>query len=817
MILEQMKKNTQVTVEDVHKVPRDTLERTDKMNNTILDSMKDPAYICSGDHKIQYANPALISLIGEDRLEKKCYNAVFNSAHKCKNCPSTESLTEESVTTQVDITIDKKKRFFQQSVSPIHYQNGSVSRLHILKDVTELIRARDHAARSEKKIKLVADNVIDMVWQMDLRLKFTYLSPSAESILGYQMDEMVGHKLWEFTRRGEFVKMARHAMGAIMDYKNFITTTFETILLHKDGSELPVEITGKLLKDQNGKAVGLQGSTKDISERFKAQAELLKQHHLLRTVVDNIPDMIYVKDLSGHYILNNTGHQKELKVADQKEILNKTDHHFFDEETAAEFYRDEQKIIDSGIPMINKEEYTPYNDGSSRWTLTTKVPIRDEKGGISGIAGIKRDITERKQIEDELVRSRYELALRNKIANIFLTSETDQLFNDVLEIIRVEFNSPFGFFGYINDNHELAFPSMFFKSFGESSVPEKPFAIPQESWSGIWGESLLEKESLFSNQSQKLPILDITVKNVLCVPISIKEELLGQICIGNKAGGYSEKEQQLLGAIALYIAPILHSYLQQERMKLAKEEAFAQLKKAKEKAEESDQLKSAFLLNLSHELRTPLNAILGFSSVIANPDITPDNKEYFTEQISSAGNDLMKMIEDTIAMAQLESGQIELDPVKQRIEKTLREIQSDFADKYNKPYPEIEFHLNDRTEGITIDTDHQVLKNVISNILDNAVKFSGRGKVELGGRRVNGSKLLLYVKDEGIGIPKEMHDNVFEKFRKVENSEIIHRGNGLGLSISKGLIEKIGGSIHLDSSPGEGTCVTISLPITPTE
>lgn len=816
MISEKMKINNLVTTEDALKVPLDTFEKTDKMNITILDSMKDPVYICSGDHKIQYANPALISLIGDDRLEKKCYNAVFNSAHKCKNCPSIESFTEESFTTQVDITIDKNKRFFQQSVSPINFQKGSVSRLHILKDVTELIRARDHAARSERKIKLVADNVIDMVWQMDLRLKFTYMSPSAEAILGYKMDDMIGRNLWEFSRRREFVKMARYAMGAIMDYKNFSTTTFETVLVHRNGTEVPVEITGKILKDHNDKVIGLQGSTKDIAERFKAQAELLKQHHLLRTLIDNIPDMIYVKDLSGHYILNNTGHQKELKVADQKEILNKTDHHFFDEETAAEFYRDEQKIIDSGIPMINKEEYTPYNDGSNRWTLTTKVPIRDEKGGISGIAGIKRDITERKHIEDELVRSRYELALRNKIANIFLTTETDQLFNDVLEIIRVEFNSPFGFFGYINDNHELAFPTALHRSIGGSEVPEMPFAIPQQSWKGIWGESLIARESQFSNESQKLPILDITVKNVLCVPISIKGDLLGQICIGNKAGGYSEKEQQLLGAIAVYIAPILHSYLQQERMKLAKEEAFAQLKNAKEKAEESDHLKSAFLLNLSHELRTPMNAILGFSSVIANPDIAPENKEYYTEQINLAGNDLMKMIEDTIAMAQLESGQIKLDPVNQRIEKTLQEIQTDFLNKYGKPYPEIEFHLDDRTEGITIDTDHQILKSVIYNILDNAVKFSGKGKVELGGHRVNGSKLLLYVKDGGIGIPKEMHESVFEKFRKIENKEIVHRGNGLGLSISKGLIEKIGGSIHLDSTPGEGTCVTISIPITPT-
>lgn len=789
------------------------LEESEQKIKALLDTIMDPVYICSCDHEIQYSNSAFQSFKGNSVLENKCYAAVFDSERKCKDCPTVESLAEESLTKQIEISVDNEPRFFKVSVSPIKFHKGTISRLHILKDVTELIQARDHASSNEKKIKLVADNSIDMVWQMDLRLKFTYLSPSAVAILGYPMEDMMGHKLWEFTKRKEFMKMARYAIGAIKDYKNFSTITFETLLVHKEGHEIPVEITGKLLKNEAGKAIGLQGSTRDITERFEAQSVQEKQYNLLRTLIDNIPDTIYAKDLSGRYILNNTGHQKELKVLNQDQILNKSDYDFYDQETAGEFYRDEQKIIDSGISMINKEEYKSYGDGSHRWTLTTKVPIRDPKGAITGIAGINRDITDRKIIEEELFRSRYELALRNKIANIFLTSETDRLFQDVLQIILAESKSSTGFFGYINERQELVCPTMSEEFSGNDPGTERPYVLPKDSWEGIWGDSLLEKKVIFSNKPLQLPHGHSPVQNVLCVPIFIKEELLGQICMANKPGGYIEKDQQIMESIALYIAPILRSYLKEKQMKEAKEEAFHQLKAAKEKAEESDKLKSAFLLNLSHELRTPLNALLGFSSVLAGRSNGDTSNAFYMEQIQVAGNDLMKMIEDTIEMSKLESGLVDLDPMKQEIGKTLCEIENDFKHSYSDQYPDIEFCLLDSTHGIALNTDHGKIKTAIKNILDNAVKFTIKGKIELGGNRVNGSILMLYVKDTGIGIPKELHKAVFEKFRKIENKNTLYRGNGLGLSISKGLVERIGGSISIESTPGIGTQVNIYLPL----
>jgi signal transduction histidine kinase len=444
--------------------------------------------------------------------------------------------------------------------------------------------------------------------------------------------------------------------------------------------------------------------------------------------------------------------------------------------------------------------------------ITGKL-LKDQKGKIIGLQGSTKDISERIAIENELVESRHELSLRNRIANVFLTSDSDQLFQDILEILLEEFISPMGYFGYVNNKNELVCPSLSQKIKEESNLKERSTILPQSTWEGIWGQSLMEKRTLASNEKLTLPPGNKSVQNVICLPITIKEELLGQFCLANKPGGYTETDQKILENIADYIAPILHSYLEEVRLKKAQEEAFTLLKTAKEKAEESDQLKSAFLLNLSHELRTPLNAILGFTNILAEQVKDSEDGDLFTSQIAAAGNDLMKMIDDTIIMAKLESGQIEPDPVNQKLENTLLQIEDEFHKVYLKGNKDIEFQMVDKTNGILLNTDHQKLKSALNNLLDNAVKYSGKGSVELGAYKINERNLIVYVKDNGIGISVENHKSIFEKFRKIEVKEKFYRGTGLGLAISKGLVDVIGGTIEIDSAPGEGTTVSISLPI----
>ncbi len=155
----------------------------------------------------------------------------------------------------------------------------------VLRDITKRNQTEELLQKSEEKYRLLADNSMDAIWQMDKKLVFTYISPSVNNILGYTVDEWVGTRLSQHTSTKEFFKMSRKALYAIKNFKKFKHLTFEAVMLKKDGNEVPIEITGRLLLNKKGLPIGLQGTTRDITERKKADKELKKhRQHLEETV-----------------------------------------------------------------------------------------------------------------------------------------------------------------------------------------------------------------------------------------------------------------------------------------------------------------------------------------------------------------------------------------------------------------------------------------------------------------------------------------------------------------------------------------------------
>ena len=234
---------------------------------------------------------------------------------------------------------------------------------------------------------------------------------------------------------------------------------------------------------------------------------------------------------------------------------------------------------------------------------------------------------------------------------------------------------------------------------------------------------------------------------------------------------------------------------------------------AKEKAEEADKLKSAFLANMSHELRTPLNAILGFSQLINEVDITHEDRERFVKIIETNGGHLLSLIDSVIDMSMIESNQL-------KVFKKDCDIQSLLKDLYKKYEPEItekniDFILNtpQNYEKININTDESRLEQIISNLIDNAIKFTKKGKIEFGYKIETKNKITFYVKDSGIGIEKDKQKIIFENFRQIDNSfSRDFGGMGVGLSISKALVELLNGEIHVESEFGKGSTFYFILP-----
>ena len=242
------------------------------------------------------------------------------------------------------------------------------------------------------------------------------------------------------------------------------------------------------------------------------------------------------------------------------------------------------------------------------------------------------------------------------------------------------------------------------------------------------------------------------------------------------------------------------------------------LEKAKEKAEESDRLKTAFLCNMSHEIRTPMNAILGFSDFIVRPNFPEEKKARFSRLIKDRANDLLRIIEDILDISKIEIGQMNIVESEVSISDLLNDLLEYYKERKNSQKPDanlqITLSIDTNLIGTNILADGQRLKQILTNLLDNSLKFTKEGSIQIHCDLQNSSKILFSVNDTGIGIPAEKQHVVFDRFRQAEDlySSRHFGGTGLGLSISKGLVNLMGGDIWFESEVGVGTKFYFSIP-----
>jgi len=232
---------------------------------------------------------------------------------------------------------------------------------------------------------------------------------------------------------------------------------------------------------------------------------------------------------------------------------------------------------------------------------------------------------------------------------------------------------------------------------------------------------------------------------------------------------------------------------------------------SREKAVESDRLKSAFLANMSHEIRTPMNAIIGFSQLLNDDEITRDESETYINIINKSGSQLLDLIDDIIKISQIEAGIISIQPEENKLTDLLNETYNLFS--LTVKQKGISLHLDMPEQQIpTIYTDASRFKQVMINLLSNAIKFTHEGEVRFG-YTVAGDFLQFFVKDTGIGIDPQHFKLIFDRFMQVpQNNTKLYGGTGIGLSISQALVEKMGGKIWLESKSGQGTTFYFTLP-----
>jgi len=664
----------------------------------------------------------------------------------------------------------------------------------------------------------------------------------------------------------------------------------------------------------------------DITEQKQAEVAIRKDRILLRTLIDNLPDTIYVKDAQGRKLLANRADVEVIGFSSEEEILGKTDLELFNNEIGARGYADDQAVILNGKPIVNHEENFFDSNSKLRWLLTSKIPLFGDNGTVTGLVGIGHDITNRKLAEEARreieqnyqqlfenisqgfalheviiddsgkavdyrfisVNPAFENLLNIKSENIVgktvmeVFPDTEQywidtygkvaltgeplhfenlsreagkyfevwafspkkmqfasVFSDITERKRSEQIQKVLFIisnavvttsdleeliviirdqlGQLLDTTNF-FVALYDEKTGMLSSPltrdEKDNIMSWPAEKSLTGYVIKHNKSLLVTKEIKdkmtlageIELIGTSSQVWLGVPLHMDGKVIGAFAVQSYTNpyAYNEKDVEMLEFVSDQIS-----------ISIQRKKAEQDIKKALKKAEESDNLKTAFLNNMSHEIRTPLNGIMGFSSLLDDGGISDEERRYYTRIIHQNGNQLTSIIEAIISIATIEAG---LEVIRES-QLNINTLFGDLFNHYNTLTDQQAVLLNYKTtltpNQAVIYTDEGKLKQILNNLIGNAVKFTDSGQIEFGCTLVN-NLLQFYVSDTGLGIHPDNHEIIFERFRKVNpDRKREFGGNGLGLTISKAYIELLGGKIWLESVPHKGSVFYFTIPFKP--
>ena len=742
---------------------------------------------------------------------------------------------------------------------PVHTRHKGVRLLHTLKvpildaegkpqylvglseDVTERKRAEEEASRTRAFLDSVIENIPLFVFVKNAEdLSVVLWNRAGAETVGYSREEMIGKNDYDFFTREE-ADFFRARDLEVLASRSLLETPEEPIHTRHMGVRLLHTLKVPIL-DADGKPQYLMGISEDITERKLAEEEASHTRAFLDSVVENIPIMIFVKDANDLRFVRWNKVGAELVGFSNEEMVGKNDYDLFPQEQAAYFVAQDRQVLAEKRLIDFPEEQIQTRHRGIRTLHTLKVPILDTSGRPQYLLGISEDITERKQAEEALRRAHEELETRVQERTAELLSANQALQAEIAERSRAETEIQ-------RRNQDLAALNMIATTIGQSVGLEQILndtlasALQVLEIDGGWVQ-LLDDDGLTltlaadrgiptlaveeirrvrlgetgGKRGEMAPGIEIadvleTVRHKISVsrpdatftltgvPIQSKDKVLGVLgSISHSPRGLSPHRVQLLTTIGRQIGIAV------ENARLAQQASEVKILR------EVDRLRSELIANVSHELRTPLGLIKISSSSLLMDDADFDRatQRKFLLNISEESTKLERIVEHLLDLGRIESGRLRLDKQPTDLERLVANtVQSMEAlstrHRLISHFP---------AEPLVAAVDAKRVEQVLRNLLDNAIKYSPGGGTITVQAYADNVQILLAVSDEGIGIPADEWERVFERFHRVEN-EITRRmrGAGLGLAVCQGIVEAHGGRIWVESQPGAGSTFCFTLPL----
>jgi PAS domain S-box-containing protein len=671
----------------------------------------------------------------------------------------------------------------------------------IILDITNRKQAEEALRESEGKYRLLVENLNDVIYTIDAQGVLTYISSAVEQLCGYSPDEVIG----QFFGRFIYPEDLPALLASFQRSMEGRIEPFEFRIVDKAGAVRYVRSSSRLLLKDNEK-LGLSGVITDITERRRAEASLRDSREYLNQIINTIGDPIFVKDSEHRLVLVNDA-ECILAGRPREELLGKTDYDFFPREQVDVFWKQDDLVLESGQENANEETITDA-EGNVR-TIITKKTLHMDKDGGKFIVGVIRDITKRKHAEEELHKKDVLLNAVALATNILLT-ETDlksaikqtlELLGSASEVdrIRVFQNRQ------SDDGRHLATLYQEWRREGDRScrddhdLQDTAFYPAVDCWyEALSAGHLIKGPVSYFPESERRMLQSQNIISILAIPILIEGQFWGAVSFED-----CHCERIWTGSNV----HILHSSAASIGSAIARKHVENELRKAKDAAEAGALAKSQFMANMSHELRTPMNAVIGMTSLLLEEEITADQRDCI-ETIRSSGEDLMFLINSLLDFTKMNEQKVELESQAFELRRCIEDAMDLLAGEASRKDLKLSCRIDGKTPEMIIG-DPTRLRQILGNLLNNAVKFTEKGSVTVTVHSLQideHHRIHFEIQDTGIGIAEDQMHNIFEPFCQADASITRkYGGTGLGLAISKRLVELMQGEIWAESETGKGS------------
>jgi len=827
------------------KTLEEKLKYTEVTLHTIFDIIPIGISLINNDGEIVQVNEFLeknINLTQSELFAGKHKSRKYIHPDGTEMCPSEfasfRAINENQIIKDVETGIlldDNTVKWTKVSAAPIDI--AGLSAVVVTKDIDiqkkkeqELQKAKEKLEESERALKTFfkKSNYIQLIIDPDTG-SIIDANQAACDFYGYSFNEIIALNIQHINQNSDV-----SVKNALQRAKKGETNYFEFEHKLADGTIKQVEVYSNPIEIEGKNC--LLSLVYDLSPRKRAERDLQfakekseKSEEQFRLLFENMVQgfalhkMIYDEDGNpvdyefiriNHSFEKLTGLKAENIVGKRvKEVLPGTEQLWIDNYgTVAKT----QKVMEfeSFSQDINRYytviAYSPQKDYFA--VIFTDITKTKEQERLITEAKEKAEENEQYQInqtkEIELYNNRLESLLRiSQIQTKSIQELLDYALDEAIELT----NSKIGYIYFYDSNKQQFILNTWSKDVMKECRVMNPQTLYDLEKTGLWGEAVRQRKAIMVNDysapnpyKKGTPHGHVALHKFLTVPVIIDNDIVAVIGVANKEVDYNNSDVRQLTLLMDNVWKI------SERISLIEN-----LQLAKDKAEEANRLKSEFLNNMSHEIRTPMNGIVGFAKMLDEPSISAEKRSFYSKIVQNSSHQLLKIIDEILEISTLGTKQVKIIETQFSLNDLLMELYSIFSIKsLDRNVP---IHLKKGLHDIDaeITTDKIKLNKILSNLIENAVKFTSEGFIEIG-YTVENYDLVIYVKDTGIGISQESNELIFERFSQAQDEvSTLYGGLGLGLSIAQENAHLLGGSIRVESEKYKGSVFYLTIPYKP--